>query len=129
MNRKRDALVSELRAHNTTLREQLEAERQGHTETRRLIAAALERVTPQPEAGTRTVQTNQDGEENLFKPSKAAFLSMLRGAARDKAAYDDPLMRVLLPTYLVGFVVVCLVASIGAYAALNPEDPVLERLS
>jgi hypothetical protein len=46
----RDALISELRAHNDTLREQLEAERQGHAEARRLLAAALERIPPQLEA-------------------------------------------------------------------------------
>jgi hypothetical protein len=39
-----DALMSELRAHNATLREQLEAERQAHAEARRLLAAALERI-------------------------------------------------------------------------------------
>jgi hypothetical protein len=38
------ALISELRAHNDTLREQLEAERQAHAESRRLLAAALERI-------------------------------------------------------------------------------------
>jgi hypothetical protein len=40
----RDALISEMRAHNETLREQLEAERQAHAEARRLLAAALERI-------------------------------------------------------------------------------------
>jgi hypothetical protein len=44
------ALISELKAHNDTLREQLEAERQGHAEARRLLAAALERIPPQLEA-------------------------------------------------------------------------------
>jgi hypothetical protein len=37
-------LISEMRAHNDTLREQLEAERQAHAEARRLLAAALERI-------------------------------------------------------------------------------------
>ena len=45
----RYALLSELRAHNDTLKEQLEAERQGHAEARRLLAA-LERIAPQLEA-------------------------------------------------------------------------------
>jgi hypothetical protein len=40
----RDALISEMRAHNETLRQQLEAERQAHAEGRRLLAAALERI-------------------------------------------------------------------------------------
>jgi transposase-like protein len=38
------ALISELRAHNATLREQLEAERQAHAEARRIIAGLVERV-------------------------------------------------------------------------------------
>ena len=48
--REPDALMSELRAHNDTLREQLEAERQAHAEARRLLMAALERIPPQLEA-------------------------------------------------------------------------------
>ena len=46
-----DALISEMRAHNETLREQLQAgrddlqaERNAHAETRRLLAGALERI-------------------------------------------------------------------------------------
>src|SRR5215213_4369751 len=49
----RDALISEMHAHNETLREQLAAERQAHAEARRLLAAALERIPalePPPEA-------------------------------------------------------------------------------
>jgi len=49
----RNALISEMHAHNETLREQLEAERQAHAEARRLLAAALERIPalePPPEA-------------------------------------------------------------------------------
>jgi hypothetical protein len=40
----RDVLISEMRAHNQTLRKQLEAERQAHAEARRLLAAAFERI-------------------------------------------------------------------------------------
>jgi hypothetical protein len=41
----------------TTLREQVQAERQAHAETRRLLAAALERIPPQLERA-------QDGSES-----------------------------------------------------------------
>jgi hypothetical protein len=44
------ALISEMRAHNETLRQQLEAERQAHAEARRLLMAALERIPPQLES-------------------------------------------------------------------------------
>jgi hypothetical protein len=40
----RGALISELRAHNDTLREQLDAERQAHAEARRIIAGLVERI-------------------------------------------------------------------------------------
>ena len=59
----RDALISELRAHNDTLREQLEAERQGHAEARRLLAAALERIPPQLEAPQEASETAETVEE------------------------------------------------------------------
>ena len=49
-----DTLISEMRAHNETLREQLEAERQAHAEARRLLAAALERIPPQIEPSRET---------------------------------------------------------------------------
>jgi hypothetical protein len=40
----RGALISELKAHNDTLREQLAAERQAHAEARRIIAGLVERI-------------------------------------------------------------------------------------
>jgi hypothetical protein len=40
----RSTLISELRAHNDTLRGQLEAERQAHAEARRIIAGLVERI-------------------------------------------------------------------------------------
>jgi hypothetical protein len=57
------ALISELRAHNDTLREQLEAERQGHAEARRLLAAALERIPPQLEAPQEAAEDAETVEE------------------------------------------------------------------
>ena len=46
----RDALISAKDETITVLREQLEAERAAHAESRRLLAAALERIPPQLEA-------------------------------------------------------------------------------
>ena len=37
-------LISELRAHNATLQTQLEAERQAHSEARRVLLSALEKI-------------------------------------------------------------------------------------
>jgi hypothetical protein len=45
-----EALISELRAHNETLRKQLEAERQAHAEARRLLLNALQKIPPAIEA-------------------------------------------------------------------------------
>jgi hypothetical protein len=46
----RDALISEMRGRIEDLRLQLESERAAHSEARRLLAAALERIPPQLEA-------------------------------------------------------------------------------
>jgi excisionase family DNA binding protein len=46
----RGDVVAELRAHNATLREQLEAERQAHAEARRIIAGLVERLPSALEA-------------------------------------------------------------------------------
>jgi hypothetical protein len=62
-------LISEMRARIEDLRDQLEAERQGHAEARRLLMAALERIPPQLEApqeaqeSPATVQEEQDRAE------------------------------------------------------------------
>jgi hypothetical protein len=66
----RDALISELRAHNDTLREQLEAERHAHAEARRLLAAALERIPAlePPHEPVATTETPPERAEQ--KPQK-----------------------------------------------------------
>lgn len=58
----RDALISELRAHNDTLREQLEAERQAHAEARRIIAGLVERI-PTIEAAHKPSEAAETLEE------------------------------------------------------------------
>ena len=57
-----DALISELRAHNATLREQLAAERQAHAEARRIIAGLVERI-PAIEAASEARESPQTAEE------------------------------------------------------------------
>jgi hypothetical protein len=47
----------------STLRDQLEAERQAHAEARRLLMAALERIPPQLEAPRETRESPQTAEE------------------------------------------------------------------
>jgi hypothetical protein len=64
----RYALISELRAHNDTLREQLEAERQAHAEARRIIAGLVERIpsikAPQePSEAAETVEEELERED------------------------------------------------------------------
>jgi transposase-like protein len=79
----RDALISELRAHNDTLREQLDAERQAHAEARRIIAGLVERIPaleqpsdptgasePPPEAdhrGTGSVDAEEDRQRPWWR--------------------------------------------------------------
>jgi len=62
VTREQDALISELRAHNDTLREQLEAERQAHAEARRIIAGLVERI-PAIEAPAETPEAAGTAEE------------------------------------------------------------------
>jgi len=61
--REHDALISELRAHNDTLREQLEAERQGHAEARRLLLEALAKIPPAIEAPSEQRESPQTVDE------------------------------------------------------------------
>jgi len=62
-----DALISELRAHNDTLRDQLEAERQAHAEARRIIAGLVERI-PAIEAPQEAADADETVEQ---KPERA----------------------------------------------------------
>jgi len=68
--REHDALISELRAHNDTLRDQLQAERQGHAEVRRLLAAALERI-PAIEAPQEASEASEAAETVEKEPGRA----------------------------------------------------------
>src|SRR5215217_170391 len=72
-----DALISELRAHKDTLREQLEAERQAHAEARRLLAAALERIPAieAPSEARESPQTVEEGPERAAEPHSATIES------------------------------------------------------
>jgi hypothetical protein len=58
-----DVLISEMRGRIEDLREQLEAERQGHAEARRLLMAALERIPPQLEAPSEARESPETVEE------------------------------------------------------------------
>ena len=84
----RGALISELRAHNDTLREQLESERQAHAEARRIIAGLVERL-PAIEAPQEASEASETVNE---EPERAE--PRLRTAVRQDAAVrpsvDDP---------------------------------------
>jgi hypothetical protein len=62
----RNALISELRAHNDTLREQLEAERQAHAEARRIIAGLVERSPSiaAPQEPSEVAEADEDPERS-----------------------------------------------------------------
>jgi hypothetical protein len=69
-------LISELRAHNDTLRGQLEAERQAHAEARRIIAGLVERI-PAIEAPAEPPGSSETVEE---APNRAEHRSATGGA-------------------------------------------------
>ena len=62
----RNALISELRAHNDTLREQLEAERRAHAEARRIIAGLVERIPSisAPQEPSEVAEADEDPERS-----------------------------------------------------------------
>ncbi len=66
------ALISELRAHNETLREQLVSERQAHAEARRIIAGLVERLPPALEARESPVSPAEasEGTESPRTPTE-----------------------------------------------------------
>jgi excisionase family DNA binding protein len=61
----RDELVDELRDRLHYVEGQLEAERQSHSEARRLLAAALERIPPQLEAPTERPGSPETATEEV----------------------------------------------------------------
>ncbi|MDP8899618.1 MAG: hypothetical protein M3N33_00400 [Actinomycetota bacterium] len=72
-----DALISEMRARIEDLRGQLEAERQAHAESRRLLMAALERIPPAIEAprappGGPETAAEEPGREDAHPASGGA---------------------------------------------------------
>jgi hypothetical protein len=74
------ALISAKDETITTLRDQLEAERQAHAEARRLLMAALERIPPQIEAPSEAREPSQTVEE---EPERAAPHPDAPGAQED----------------------------------------------
>jgi hypothetical protein len=84
----RDALISEMRAHNETLREQLEAERRAHAEARRIIAGLVERIPAlepppeppeSPETPSRPVPGNQTSPEPQTAPERVPWWRRMFG--------------------------------------------------
>jgi hypothetical protein len=71
------ALTSELRDRLRYVEGQLEAERQAHAESRRLLMAALERIPPQLEAPSEARESPQTVEE---EPERAEPRSDAGGA-------------------------------------------------
>jgi hypothetical protein len=82
-----DALISETRAHAETLREELEAERQAHAETRRLLAAALERIPPQLEPPTQ--ETPKPPERATEQPGRVEPQPSVEGAQEAAERQQD----------------------------------------
>src|SRR5215203_355343 len=77
----RDALISELRAHNDTLQEQLQAERQAHAEARRIVAGLVERI-PAIEAPQETRESSGTVEEHQGSQPRPDATGAQEGAQR-----------------------------------------------
>jgi hypothetical protein len=89
-----DELLEALRGQVHDLRDQLQAERQGHAEARRLLAAALERIpaieAPQePSEASKTVEEQQDrGQPHPDAPGVQGAYSV-RGGGECSAAREE----------------------------------------
>jgi hypothetical protein len=89
--RERDALISELRAHNGTLREQLEAERQAHAEARRIIAGLVERIPAieAPQEASKASGTVEENPERAEPRPAASGPPTLQGRSPRGSPSDD----------------------------------------
>jgi len=86
-----DALISELRAHNDTLREQLESERQAHAEARRIIAGLVERIPAieAPQEASEAPETVEEDPERAEPRAAASGPQMLQGRSTRGSPSDD----------------------------------------
>jgi hypothetical protein len=87
----RNALISELRAHNDTLREQLEAERQAHAEARRIIAGLMERIPAikAPQESSEAAETvEEEPEREDPQPDAANPQTLQDSSLREMPAGD-----------------------------------------
>src|SRR5215203_1695111 len=102
------ALISELRAHNDTLREQLEAERHAHAEARRIIAGLVERI-PAIEAPQEARESPQTVEE---EPEEAEPHSATEGAQegterpQQRSGWRAPVDKLPWWQYVLGLIAV-----------------------
>jgi hypothetical protein len=80
-----DALISEMRGRMEDLRTQLEAERQAHSEARRLLAAAVERIPPQLEAPTDSTADAPGSPESGAEEAERAEPRSGTGGAQEGA--------------------------------------------
>jgi hypothetical protein len=98
----RDALMSELKAHSDTLREQLEAERQAHAEARRIIAGLVERIpaieAPQ-EASEAAETVDEEPERAEPRPATSGPQTL-----QDRTEAPDAFKRLSLWGYGLGVI-------------------------
>jgi hypothetical protein len=87
----RDALISELRAHNGTLREQLEAERQAHAEARRIIAGLVEHfpAIEAPQVDSKASETLEEDSERAEPRIAAPGPQTLHSKSPRGSSSDD----------------------------------------
>jgi hypothetical protein len=81
-------IVSELRAHNATLREQLEAEREANRENRRIIAALTARIPELPPAASQ--EPSEAPSEATEQPGRVGPQAPLEGAQEPSDALGGP---------------------------------------
>lgn len=124
------ALISELRAHNATLREQLAAERRANDENRRLLAAALERIpaieapaapeSPEPRESPVTFRV---GRERADPGEEARGQQEPTERPRQRSSWRAPVDKLPSWQYLLGLGLIAgllLVLTLDFFYKLDP---------
>jgi hypothetical protein len=101
------ALISEMRGRIEDLRDQLEAERQAHAESRRLLMAALERIPPQlaaPQEPTEAAETADEPEWTEPRPAAGGRAQEDAAGPQQRGRWREPVDKLPWWPYVLGLV-------------------------
>jgi hypothetical protein len=112
------ALISELRAHNDTLREQLEAERHAHAEARRIIAGLVERIPAieAPQEARESPQTVEEEPEEAEPHSATVGVREGTEVPQQRSGWLGPVDKLPWWHYVLGLFLVSMATFVSFFA-------------